>query len=252
MWDPHMEILGPLSGGSRNLVLEARLRGERVVARHSIREDAAIQWEIDLLRHLRDHGLAVPHFIPAASGPMLIQGWTMQKWVSGDPPSSACDWRTVAQFLRTLHRLTVPWTQRPTFRQARELLSADRGGDVALDLVPEPVVRLCRWCWSAVPAAETSVVHGDPGAGNIRMDQGIAVLLDWDEARVDHPLFDHAALLDVLPDIADPIDQSVVRRASLAWEIANGWTREPDYAAALVPKLTALVEPDVRRQLGMA
>lgn len=53
------------------------------------------------------------------------------------------------------------------------------------------------------------------------------VLLDWDEARLDHPAFD-------LP-LANP--PAILRRARLAHEILSAWTIEPYYARRLVSLL---------------
>lgn len=72
-----------------------------------------------------------------------------------------------------------------------------------------------------------SVVHGDPSAANIRVNGKRIRLLDWDEARVDHIDLDLAAL--PCSDLA----QDRLRKAQAAldaWEAANSWTLEPDYA----------------------
>lgn len=74
----------------------------------------------------------------------------------------------------------------------------------------------------------TAVVHGDPGADNIRIGpDGSVGLLDWDESRVDLIWHDLSNLgLQVLNDE----EHRRAQRLSNAWEAANGWVLEPDYA----------------------
>ncbi len=75
------------------------------------------------------------------------------------------------------------------------------------------------------------MVHGDPGAANVRVSAAGIGLLDWDEARVDHPDLDLADL--PLPGSRDP----VARAAVAAWEAAAGWRLEPDYARRRLAEL---------------
>ena len=75
--------------------------------------------------------------------------------------------------------------------------------------------------------AESCVVHGDAGGMNALVaPDGSCALIDWDEARVDDPLFD-------VP--ADPGEE----RAALAWEVATCWMREPGYAKRLAVTVMA-------------
>ena len=95
----------------------------------------------------------------------------------------------------------------------------------------------CRAAWCAIASEPRSVVHGDPGAQNLRLTRAGAGLLDWDEARVD------ASVLDLAENpLADEMVQpharlAAVKTAATAWEAANGWLIEPDYAQR---KLAAL------------
>ncbi len=76
---------------------------------------------------------------------------------------------------------------------------------------------------------EVHYVHGDPGDKNIFVNEGQIALIDWDEARVDTPWFDLAAL----PDDACPLtgrDRWIARQAASAWEAALAWSSERDYA----------------------
>ncbi len=65
--------------------------------------------------------------------------------------------------------------------------------------------------------------------------------MDWDEARVDVPAFDLAALPDdALADPSTSGDRQLLRRAALAWEVATCWTVEPDYARRCLRQLQRL------------
>jgi hypothetical protein len=79
-----------------------------------------------------------------------------------------------------------------------------------------------------------AVVHGDPCAANVRVSADGIGLLDWDEARVDHPDLDFADL----PSVELPTSRSRVARAAVAaWEAAAGWQLEPDYARRRLAEL---------------
>jgi hypothetical protein len=143
----------------------------------------------------------------------------VQQWLPGREPGTA-DWPAVADELRRLHELTTEWPLRPNFLGTAELLTDDRSGDVDLTAMPADAVVSCRAAWRALPATR-SVIHG-------------IGFLDWDEARVDSPDLDMADLpIPALP----PERQGVAKRAVDAWEAANGWLVEPEYART---RLTAL------------
>jgi Ser/Thr protein kinase RdoA (MazF antagonist) len=145
-------------------------------------------------------------------------------WLDGDPPRDEADWRRVAAELVRLHDLTRGHRQRPGFRSTRDLLVADRGGDVDLTLMPPRAVAACRAAWAALPELPPAVVHGDPGPGNIRIQDNTVGFLDWDESRVDNPAIDLAELpVRVLPRDID----AAAKLAAEAWEAANGWQAEP-------------------------
>ena len=220
----------PLGGGNRNTVLLATLKGERVVARRTRRANDALAWEIDLLTALTGHGFLVPRPIPANDGRLFCDGVCVLTWLDGEPPASDNDWRVVASALLRLHAMTVSWPQRPGFAGTRELLTESRGGDVDLTVMPDDGVARCRAAWRAIAKEPRSVVHGDPGAQNLRLTRAGAGILDWDEARVD------ASVLDLAENpLADELVQpqarlAAVKTAATAWEAANGWLIEPDYA----------------------
>ncbi len=224
-WDG-VTAVGPLGGGNRNAVMEARRGHEHLVARRSSRSPASLDWEIALCDYLAGQGMRVPRFIAARDGRRHIGGVTVQTWIDGDPPGPR-DWPAVAATLRRLHAVTAGWPQRPGFAATRELLSAERGGDVDLTAMPPGAVRECRRAWARLAGTPRAVVHGDPGPANIRVSPDGIGLIDWDEARVDHTDLDLAELPgSVLP----PGRSTAARAAVTAWEAANGWLVEPAYA----------------------
>lgn len=242
-WDSDAVVGAAPGGGMRKAVRGVRVRGRRAVARWSRRPPAALDWELDLLEFLLRAGCRVPEVIRTAAGARRDGTLVVLSWLDGDPPAGADDWRAVAAELRRLHALTAGWPQRPGFRSTLELLEATAGGDVRLDLMPPEAVRVCRAAWAELAGEPRSVVHGDPGAGNIRLERGRVGFLDWDEARVDVSLLDLADLpLPVIEGIA-PERLARARRAADAWEAANGWQIEPAYARRRLARLLA-ASPD--------
>ncbi len=219
-----------LAGGHRNLVLAATLGGLHVAVRRSRRTGPALAWEFDLVDVLARAGFIVPRPIPAADGGLHHEGVCVITWLDGDSPETEMDWRRVAATLRRLHAMTAGWTQRPGFAGTRELLERDSGGDVDLSAMPPEAVAICRNAWRAIAAEPESVVHGDPGAGNIRLTAAGVGLIDWDEARVDASALDLAENPRAAEFIQPPARLAAVRAAADAWEVANGWQIEPGYA----------------------
>ena len=83
----------------------------------------------------------------------------------------------------------------------------------------------------------TSVIHGDPMAGNIRIDDSdIVGLLDFDESRVDVAWHD---LSNLGVRVLEGVDHRRAAQLSDAWETANGWVAEPQYARRRLASLRA-------------
>ena len=229
LWGQKVTRIEPLAGGSSNDVWSVRVDGRLAVARLGKRSDADLAWEAELLRHLDRNGLAVPVPIPTPDGRLFVNGLVVMEYMEGGPPETAGDWRRVAETLRTLHRLTEGWAQRPGWKSSTDLLKAERGTRIDLDAMPAEAVARCRAAWERLKGRETCVVHGNPNnPGNIRMTEGRVALIDWDEAHVDVPLLDL-----VLPHNGaglEGAEHDIAAQASAAWEAAVCW--KDDYAVA--------------------
>lgn len=225
-WRGHV-VEGPLTGGSRNEVYRGQLHGQEVVIRRSARSEELLCWELDLLEHLHANGCHVPAIFPADGGRRHVNGWHIQEFIHGRHATHD-DAAAVRRELARVHQCTEGWSQRPDAASARSLLSAPAGtNDVGLEGLPGALAEKARQAWLAVQPHDQCVIHGDPGGANaIITTKGGCVLIDWDEARVDDPLFD-LKLTD-----AEEL-------AALAWEIAVCWKPEPTYARELAEQLLA-------------
>jgi Ser/Thr protein kinase RdoA (MazF antagonist) len=228
-----VSVVGRLAGGHRNEVFELRRGGERLVARITRRDQASLDWELDLMEFLSGNDFVVPEVVGTDDDRRHAGGVVVQRWLPGGEPT-AYDWPAVVAVLERLHAITESWPQRPGFASTRDLLTVDRGGDVDLTAMPAEAVAAVRTAWAAVDGPLT-VVHGDPERTNIRVTERGVGLLDWDEARVDHPDLDLADL----PAPALPHSRNRLARAAVdAWEAAAGWTLEPGYARRRLAELT--------------
>src|SRR3954463_5054928 len=220
-WGDDVARIEPLTGGGVNELWSVRVNGQLAVGRLGRRGDADLSWETELLRHLDREGMTVPVPIPTTEGRHFADGLVVMTYVDGGPPETAADWRRVADTLRRLHRLTPAWPQRPGWRSSTDLLHADTGTKIDLGAMEPEAVTRCRAAWARLTGRETSVVHGDPNPGNIRMTADRVALIDWDEAHVDVPDLDL-----VLPHNAAGLDDDtyeVAAQARAAWEAAVCW-----------------------------
>lgn len=233
---PGVELAEPLAGGVRNPVWLAHRAGRRLVVRRSGRPAASLDWELDLVAHLDAHGIRVPRVVPADDGRRHVDGTLVHEFLAGERPDGTGDWRRVAEVVTEVHELTAGWPQRPGFASSTTLQTADRGGDVRLDLLPADAVPVVRAAWRPLTTGAECAVHGDVGGGNVLVDRGRVALLDWDEARVDAPWFDYAFLPEEVP-VPAPVDRDTLVTAGLAWEAATCWASEPDYAARRLAEL---------------
>lgn len=226
--------------GLRNSVWRIRLRGERCIARQNARGGEVLDWELNLLDTLHEHGFTVPLPIATASGERRIGGLVVLSFIEGREPEGKRDEELVGDELRRLHSLLPARPQRPGFRTCHDLIKTDTGGDVDMSLLPPEVAALCRDAWAALPDTTRGIVHGDPSPSNIRIDGDRVGLLDWDEARIDSPLLDLGALPNADAAGLSPADFDRARRASVAWEVAVCWQLESDYARRRLRELRDL------------
>jgi Ser/Thr protein kinase RdoA (MazF antagonist) len=229
-------VLGErLSEGHRNEVSSGSMNGERVAVRRSKRSRESLQWELDLLDELADRGFHIARPIVTSGGDRQCDGWVVQHWVDGRPPSNSDDWRLVADELRRLHAESWPMGQRPGCCSVTELRGRRRSVDADLDAVPSEVGDLVCEVFDLFADAPVSLIHGDPGRSNIRVDDHDQIwLLDWDESRVDLSLHD---LSNLGIAVLDPDEHRRAQLLSLAWETVNAWTAEPEYAKARLRQL---------------
>lgn len=216
----------PLPGGHRNTVL----RVADHVLKTTRRSEAAIAWLLPVVAALQDHGLKAPAPLRSTAGRLVVDGWTCERLhvgISAMPDRVIERWPDFAQ--------GTPGTmQRDSFRSSTDLCYVAVGGDIDLSIMPDPLVAALRAAWARLDQTPRTVVHGDLNASNILTDpDGQISIIDWDEARVDHPAFDRAAL-----GLGDAIEN----HAALAWEIACCWQIEPQRAQTLGAQFLAQCE----------
>lgn len=237
LWGDDVARIEPLSGGSANDVWSVRIGGRVAVARLGTRSDADLAWETTLMQHLDREGLNVPMPIPTTDGRLFAAGLMVMTYIEGGPPETEADWRRVADTLRTLHRLTRDWPQRPGWRSSTDLLHAETGTRIDLNAMPDEAVVRCRAAWARLAGRPTCVVHGNPdNPGNVRVTADRVALIDWDETHVDVPDLDM-----VLPHNAAGLEGAaldIARQASAAWEAAVCW--KDDYAVKRLAEVRAV------------
>lgn len=226
----NVELGALMTGGSRNPVYRASRGGDDLVVRVSGRSEASLEWELDLLEHLAAQGVTVPVPLETDAGCRHNNGVLVQRLIPGSTPRNGSDWKRIVETIGLVHEVTREWPQRPGFASARTLLTRNRGGDVDFNTMPTSAAKLIRDAWRPMLGTRECVVHGDLGAGNVLMTADQVALIDWDEARVDVPVFDFTSLpADVeISGISD--DRAALLRAGLAWETATCWAKEPNYA----------------------
>ncbi|MEM9426749.1 MAG: phosphotransferase [Pseudomonadota bacterium] len=169
----------------------------------------------------------MPRLIPSERGHLSEAGWTAEPFLEGqsiDPERMAALAPIVTRFQRLSH--TLP--QRPGFVSAREFRHKTKGGDIDLGAMPDGVAAACRAAFAALDD-RTAIIHSDLTPSNILITpDGHIALIDWDEARRDHPAFDLAQLGQMT---------EVDTRTRLAWEVACCWKTEPERARALAAHL---------------
>lgn len=239
-----MELVARVQEGNRNEVWKARLARRDapavdVAVRQSRRSPESLAWELNLLRQLSAEGVLVPLPIPTDSGADHDGGIVVQHWIDGRAPHSPADWQLVLVELQRVHQLALPTIgQRPGCCAVADLHRHRRSVDADLDAIPNDLARELAQVFSIAASHPLSLIHGDPGASNVRItdDQRVG-LLDWDESRIDTRWLDLAGLGDASP-LRGP-ERAAGQKLSTAWETANAWTAEPAYARRCLAELRA-------------
>lgn len=222
-----------LPGGARNTVLRGTGPGSGYVFKRTRRTEAQLRW----LRHVRRAadlaGLQVSLPLETVFGWLAHRGWIAERFVEGHA-AMAADMAALAPQVARFHAAATGTPQRPGFATAHDLVRAETGGDIDLAAMPPTLRDLCRTAWARLPEGGTTLIHADLSPANVILSgDGTPVLLDWDEARADLPVFDRLAL----GDIGNDID----RAAALAFEIAVCWCIEPERARSLARDLPQAV-----------
>ena len=216
----------PLTGGHRNTVL----RVGDFVLKTTRRSEAAIAWLLPVFQRLERYGLRAPHPIRSARGGFIAEGWICEPFVTGTP----CNPLHLRAAWPRVTRSSGNIPQRPGFAAARTLCRMPRGGDIDLTRLPPVLARALRTAWRALDHARPCIVHADLNSSNLILTGDGIAIIDWDEARVDHPGFDRAAL---------GIGTRIETHAALAWEIACSWQLEPHHARTRLRAFTSAMAP---------
>lgn len=232
-----LRLVEPVDEGNRNEVWRATRGGQSFAVRRSRRSESSLRWELELIELLSRRGFVVPSVVLTDDEQLHHDGVVVQRWIDGRPPSSETDWKAVAAELQRLHALTGDHVQRPGCCVVTDLRTRRVSVDADLDAMPVDDGALVEAVFAEFTGIPTAVVHGDPGASNIRMTAtGQVGLLDWDESRVDVIWHD---LSNLGVSVLDRDEHQRALALSDAWEAANAWTAEPDYALTRLARLTS-------------
>ncbi len=207
-----LRLVERLTGGHRNEVWSGMIGDTPVAVRRSGRSPASLQWELELLVELARRGFHVAEPIATSGGSLMHDGIVVQRWVDGREPSSDADWTLVAAELVRLHDDCRDADQRPDCCVVSELVTHRQSVDADLDQVPSETAALLIDIFEEFVDVPISLIHGDPNASNIRIDDHDRVwLLDWDESRVDVVWHD---LSNLGAPVLEPADHQRAQRLS--------------------------------------
>ena len=217
-------------GGTRNAVWLVTTDTGRFAVKSTIRTENQVRWVADLMDVARKSGLATPRLVADESGAFIVRGLTIETWIDG-VQATCSDRAALAPALKAVRRATSHWKQRPGFVAAIDARPTTVAGDLDMPGLPPDLADICLAAWAAL-GSETAIIHGDVYEENvIRMPGGGLALIDWDEARRDHPGFDRLHTGEE--------ESEALRRAHMAWEAAIFWHRDPGYAQRCASRLSA-------------
>lgn len=232
-----LELGEAITEGNRNRVWRGSIEGRAVSVRESRRSEVSLEWELDLIDYLDSNGFRVPVVIETSDGCRHVDGLVVQQWIEGRPPQTQDDWMAVAETLQQVHAITTDYPQRPGCCAVAQLTPTSSSVDCEMSALPADVAQEVLAVFSNVAEVPTSVIHGDPMDGNLRIgDDGVVGLLDFDESRVDVAWHD---LSNLGYQVLDDEDHARALQLSDAWETANAWVAEPDYAKTRLRSLRA-------------
>ncbi len=188
-----------------------------------------------LMTHTRNRGFQTPNLIRSQSGNLVSQGWTLETFIEGRPWPTA-KMPALKKPVIALHASSHRFLSRPGFAGSLEARRDAVAGTVCLADLPADVAALCLSAWEKIAEDRQIAVHGDLNPENvIQSPDGRPALIDWDECRMDAPLYDLLPLCD--QDQVSPAWQA----AHLAWETASGWDIEPAHAAKSLARLKEML-----------
>ena len=223
-------VLHALTGGYRNAAFLVEHDDKQWVAKTSRRSEDALAWLTRVHDAAEAAGFVVPRLVSSPHWHLLENTFTLEPHLTGRPFTTP-ELSSLRPYLERFHDLTRGFPQRPGFASSLDLLVAERGGDVDLNLMPAELVHTCREAWKLFQHEAQSVIHGDLNPSNLLWTADGVALLDWDESRVDAPSFDLLALNN-----RDALS-AAERRALDAWEVAVCWLIEPEHARTVAARL---------------
>lgn len=232
-----LRLIERIEEGNRNEVWRGEIDGMAIAVRRSRRADDSLDWELDLIEALAREGFTVPTVVTTDDGQRSADGRIVQRWIEGHPPTTSDHWHAVASTLQRLHQTETGLGQRPGCKPVTELTRTDHSVDADLAAIPVEFVDELLDVFASVSDAPQSIIHGDVGPSNLRIcPDGTVGLLDFDESRVDVCWHD---LSELGVQVLDDESHRRALRLSNAWEAANAWVVEPEYAQERLAALRA-------------
>lgn len=165
---------------------------------------ADIDREAKTAKLLAGKGIAIPTLVDWG----IADGQPFTAWERVQADSADVDFNRLGQEIGRLHgldpsavadELQLPWCDEASW------LDLDAGLDAAeaANVVPDGDIDILRACWEQLrswgdrcrSAGSPVICHGDVHPQNVIMQQGRAIVVDWDTICLGPPQWDHVALL---------------------------------------------------------